>query len=315
MQTVRMIYNKPFLFRCVINDNKSVYVDEIIPDDDAKSYPSVTVDIPEVVDGVPVTDARRHVLTRFADDYKNAVLKVPGSFWSIGDMANCGYSHVVLKEGITAIETAAFLHSSFTSISLPLSLRRIEESAFCECSNLLTVRFPANLSCVGRFAFQGCRSLRSVYFDNDDGVIVDDYAFLGDSSLEKVYYNSDFLAVPAVAFGGCVASPEFVNPTGKIESVFYNGLFFKDSRDLELPNGMRVSHVYAQAAWAGGEMLRTERWLAMKDGLHAMSDDYANSILLLSKKMELIKERKMEHDNQFITVIDNDNGTTISETF
>ncbi len=71
--------------------------------------------------------------------------------------------HIVIGEGITAIDTNTFfIHRNAVSVSLPSTLKVIGEDAFCGCESLTEIEFPLGLEEIGMTSFFGCPNLKSV---------------------------------------------------------------------------------------------------------------------------------------------------------
>lgn len=70
---------------------------------------------------------------------------------------------VVIEEGITEINTAAF--AGFTHlerVSIPDSLRKIGDYVFYHCTSLQEITIPDHVKSTGEECFMGCRSLRKL---------------------------------------------------------------------------------------------------------------------------------------------------------
>lgn len=70
---------------------------------------------------------------------------------------------LVIPEGITTIGTSAFAHCDMYTLTLPASLRRIDNGAFSDCPHLETVETDSPELHIGRAAFQFCYSLLAVH--------------------------------------------------------------------------------------------------------------------------------------------------------
>ena len=70
---------------------------------------------------------------------------------------------VIIEEGITNVDYAAFQHcSNIVSVSLPSTLTEIEEWAFSNCWALETINIPYGVTNIGMYAFYACSSLKNV---------------------------------------------------------------------------------------------------------------------------------------------------------
>ncbi len=107
--------------------------------------------------------------------------------------ANCGATNLVINDEVTSIGTYAFYGLRITSVSLPDSLNKIDNSAFKECAQLTSIAIPDNTKLRSEI-FWGCDSLSSVIFKNR--INFDEQAqetFGHASALHAVYYNGSEL--------------------------------------------------------------------------------------------------------------------------
>lgn len=132
-------------------------------------------------------------------------------------------SSVILPEGITAIDEAAFGKSAITSIAIPPSVTSIGDYAFSACSSLASVDIPAGVTAVGTGAFSDCTSLASATV-SAPLTSLPASMFKGDKALESVTLPSSLQSIGAEAFASCSAlsSVEFPASLRSIgEKAFY----------------------------------------------------------------------------------------------
>ena len=67
---------------------------------------------------------------------------------------------------VTILPTKVFRQSDIENIILPNNLSEIKESAFYN-SKLLSIRIPASVETIERYAFGGCTSLATVTFEKE----------------------------------------------------------------------------------------------------------------------------------------------------
>ena len=67
-----------------------------------------------------------------------------------------------IPEGITQINTSVFAGGSFESVTIPSSVKVIEDSAFNSCDNLIEIYIPGTVESIMRHAFSGCTNLRTI---------------------------------------------------------------------------------------------------------------------------------------------------------
>ncbi len=111
---------------------------------------------------------------------------------------------VVVSEGVTLIGVAAFMNSSVEKVSLPATLRTVQDSAF-EGSALREITIAAGLKTVGAAVFKNCRELKAVIFPNTV-TSVGLAAFRECVSLRKVDLGA-IKKVPSYLFDGCISLP------------------------------------------------------------------------------------------------------------
>ncbi|MBR4446012.1 MAG: leucine-rich repeat domain-containing protein [Solobacterium sp.] len=145
------------------------------------------------------------VLTEYNGHDTEIVL--PAGTKSIGEavfMCFRGYRGVkklIVPEGVTEIQSSAFLGSCLEEIALPSTLNKIESNAFCYCGSLRSItipdgiteiaesafaysgleeiHLPKHLAKIGRYAFYKCSSLRYIDLSNADSIEIGDGAFAG----------------------------------------------------------------------------------------------------------------------------------------
>ncbi|MBP5574809.1 MAG: leucine-rich repeat protein [Bacilli bacterium] len=92
---------------------------------------------------------------------------------------------------IVAIARAGFSHCTFTTITLPQTVRDIREEAFAYCQNMTSFRFPKDVTMVAPSTFLDCRKLTSVYYSSEDG--------------KKTLSNSKITSFGDHSFDSCVS--------------------------------------------------------------------------------------------------------------
>ena len=71
---------------------------------------------------------------------------------------------IELPEGTQAIQKGCFRKTGIIEITIPKSVKTIEESAFQECKDLQAVVFEngSELETMKEYVFQGCSSLKNI---------------------------------------------------------------------------------------------------------------------------------------------------------
>ncbi len=168
---------------------------------------------------------------------------------------------IVIPEGIVSISDNAFANSQVRNITLPSTLKYIGNSAFFNCTNLVSVSIPAGVTEIGALAFSLCQKLEQVSFNAKDSKLVKigESAFSECSALTSINVPYTVESVGDKAFMNCrslstvnfdyivVTTNEDNTTTTTVvaksnltelgESAFYNcnGL-----RQISVPNGVSV---------------------------------------------------------------------------
>lgn len=111
---------------------------------------------------------------------------------------------VVLPNTVISIGSDSFANTGITEISIPASVKSIEDYVFGYCRNLASVKLPEGLESIGVWAFRACYSLKSI-------VIPDSVTTLGEgtfedcSALKDVVLGSGITEIPQDMFLGCTS--------------------------------------------------------------------------------------------------------------
>lgn len=114
-------------------------------------------------DGV-LTDAAGTRVIAFPPADARTSYRVPESVTLIDNFAffHCtGLSKVILPDSLTEIGEGAFAAVSFSSISLPGSLKTLGDRVFEDCSKLTSIRFPDSVKKIGQFVCLDCHRLKT----------------------------------------------------------------------------------------------------------------------------------------------------------
>ena len=111
---------------------------------------------------------------------------------------------VRVPDGVTVIGEYAFKYREgvVTSVTLPESVKIIEDSAFYGCARLASVKMPGSVTMLGEYAFYECASLASVTIP-DSVTSIGDYAFSGCASLASVTIPDSVKSIGYMAFAQC----------------------------------------------------------------------------------------------------------------
>ena len=127
--------------------------------------------------------------------------------------------------GLTSIgESAFWVCSGLTSVTIPNSVTSIGEAAFSGCSGLTSVTIPNSVTSIGVHAFEGCSSLTSVTIPNSV-TIIKEYAFYDCSGLTSVTIPNSVTSIDSYAFEDCsgLTSLSIPNSVTSIGEGAFNG--------------------------------------------------------------------------------------------
>ena len=103
---------------------------------------------------------------------------------------------------VCSIDSAFENCSNLISILLPKSVKYISPYSFYGCEKMTSIHLPDSLIDIGYSAFAGCIGLKSVEFP-ENLKHVRDKAFSGCNNLSAVFIHSPFLGSTASTFDGC----------------------------------------------------------------------------------------------------------------
>ena len=136
----------------------------------------------------------------------------------------CGKDTTIIPEGIVRIGYAAFDGCNFTSITIPNSVRKIEEIALNNCTKLASVVIPQGVTSIGAAAFGNCESLTSVTIP-DALTHIAESAFENCKSLISITIPNGVTTIGKEAFSGCscLTSISIPDSVTKIEERAFAG--------------------------------------------------------------------------------------------
>lgn len=109
--------------------------------------------------------------------------------------AGCGFSKIVIREGVTKIGDYSFAHSPKVSeVVISSGVTSIEKGVFSGCSRLERVSLPSTLISIGAEAFDSCTSLEGVDFPSSLTTI-GEKAFNNCSAITSLYIPSNVTAL------------------------------------------------------------------------------------------------------------------------
>jgi hypothetical protein len=116
-------------------------------------------------------------------------------YWGEGE-------EVTVPEGVAVIGAYAFENREVTEVSLPESLKRIDNYAFTKCRKLRKINFPSNLRLIGASAFDHCGSLEEIAFP-DKLEIIELAAFADCGKLTDAVIPSSVTKMEGSVFSSC----------------------------------------------------------------------------------------------------------------
>lgn len=145
---------------------------------------------------------------------------------------------------VTGIGYSAFAHcDNLLSVTIPDSVRSINESAFNDCSNLECINF-SNVLVIGKGAFQNCVSLKKI--DLPKSLIsIKDFAFYGCKNLENITIPESVENLGEHAFAACYNLTSITLPNNIISisrSVFAS---CDKLEKVEIPSSVKSIEAYA----------------------------------------------------------------------
>lgn len=125
---------------------------------------------------------------------------------SVKDENNMEYS-------VVKIGAFGFGVNTFQSVTIPETIKVIDQHAFWHCTDLVSVTIPEGVTEIGYSAFQGCTALTSVTIP--EGVTEIGYsAFQGCATLTSVTIPESVTYIGMGAFGSCSALTSITIPEG-----------------------------------------------------------------------------------------------------
>ena len=189
---------------------------------------------------------------------------IPSTVKTMGKLAfyHCRkLSHVVISDGITAIENGTFSYSGIKSVDLPQSVTTIKDAAFSYCDSLVTVQWPENITEMGQQVFQRCKNLTTVILPAHLKIIRNE-AFDGCTSLSTVVLPAELSAIHSRSFRGCSSLTSIEWPEN-LETIGSEAFSSTSLTSLRLPDHVNYISSGAFACPIKTAVLGTGlRWMA-----------------------------------------------------
>lgn len=121
---------------------------------------------------------------------------------------------VHLSEGRTTIGKGSFSNAwELENITIPESVKYIEEEAFSGCKSLSSVIIPNSVETLGKAAFAYCENLTEVTLPSRISII-DEYAFCECSRLSEIILSPAITEIRDCAFASCASLKKVFIPSG-----------------------------------------------------------------------------------------------------
>ncbi|MGN0223071.1 MAG: leucine-rich repeat domain-containing protein [Muribaculaceae bacterium] len=121
---------------------------------------------------------------------------------------------VTIPNSVTSIGSSAFSGcTGLTSVTIPNSVTSIGGWAFSDCSGLTSVTIPNSVTSIGKWAFYGCSGLTSVAIPNSV-TSIGDQAFRNCSGLTSVTIPNSVTSIGDYAFSDCSGLESIVVASG-----------------------------------------------------------------------------------------------------
>lgn len=270
---------------------------------------AVTLEIPEEIDGVPVTEIESRAFSG-ATNLETAVL--PDSLTVLGDRAFVFCSSlksVNLPAGLTAI-----LHNTFngctalTSVRIPDSVRSIGTGAFRSCTNLADITFPPELDYINANAFtdtawldsqpEGFVSIANVLYCYqgsmqegtelvlDEGTtVIAECALAGETNLRAVTFHDGITAIGWNAFRNTGIESVTLPAHCKMKSSVFEEC--KQLKSVTIPGSVKTIELSTFSGCSALESLTIGEGIEKIDSLAFVDCDALTSIMIPASIQEI----------------------------
>ena len=159
---------------------------------------------------------------------------------------------------VMAVGDKAFFYADLESITLPPSVKRIEEQGFFACTSLKSIVLPAEIEFIGEKAFEDC------------------------TALESITLSAKLKEIGAASFRNCNELTELVFPEG-FETIGARAIASCEKlQSITLPSTLTS---IGNKAFEGCDELSRVVYAGTKDNLTALCSGYENEIILSVKEL------------------------------
>lgn len=110
--------------------------------------------------------------------------------------------NVAISQELTVLGEEAFFGTAIESISLPNTIKALNENTFGMCTKLKHIKLPDNIDVLQSRFFQGCVSLTSIELPESLRAI-NRYAFVGCTGLTEIVIPQNVFKMDGSVFSGC----------------------------------------------------------------------------------------------------------------
>lgn len=158
----------------------------------------------------------------------------------------------VIPDGVTVIGVGAFAYRIFNSVTIPESVKEINDSAFRNCDNLTSIYIPDSVEFIDFYAFQDCKHLKNVRLSENLGSRSENHvgigwnAFAGCTKLESIKIPDSLKILSTGVFSDCTSLRNVI--FGENSQIDYIASAFSGCTSLQnisLPNSLTELRGYS----------------------------------------------------------------------
>ena len=154
------------------------------------------------------------------------------------ELTDRSLNEYVVKEGTTTINDNLFNDCNATSITLPNSLKTIENWAFHNCHNLKTINIPQNVKKIEYGAFYNCHALDSITYNAINCTSASNDIFYNCSNLKTIIIGDNVESIPANIFRDN-DNLQKVTIGSNVKSIGDGAFYSCDNlKDINIPNSV-----------------------------------------------------------------------------
>ena len=163
---------------------------------------------------------------------------LPNSLLEIGERAfsEGAFTEITIPQSVKTIEEGAFSScKNLQSIVLPDRLESLPDSCFAGCLSLKEIKIPSTVKSIGETCFSNCPSIKKISIP-ESVTKIGSRAFQDCSQLEEITISKNITELPFLIFAECVSLTKVVIPAGiekiekqpfymcdLLETVYYEG--------------------------------------------------------------------------------------------